>query len=77
MATKKKLIDAYRAELESRYTWAKDQSKLDRFMKSVEATLTGPENSWTRDGAAYKAALKSCGLPRAPSLTLLRELPAE
>jgi hypothetical protein len=74
-ATKTAFVIAYQNELRARYEWANDEAKLLRFVKSVEATLRGPDNTWNRDGEAYVAALKSIGLSPRISLKALRELP--
>lgn len=72
---KSAFMDAYRQELLARYQWARnDDAKLDRFMKSVANTLAG-DNTWSRDGEAYHAALKTCNLPKRITLKALQALP--
>ena len=73
--TKKEFLEEYSKQLKSRYTWAADEAKLDRFMKSVEATITIPKtNTWNANGEAVTAAWKAIGGQGIPSLLKLRNL---
>jgi hypothetical protein len=74
MATKIEFCEAYEQELRRMYEWARDESKLARFMHSVQQTIDG-ENSWNCDGDAVRAALKVIGLPWRTPLKTLRALP--
>jgi hypothetical protein len=73
--TKKQFLTAYRADLYVRYDWAKDTAKLDRFMSSVERTITTVANTWNHDSDSARAVWRRAGLPGKPTLKALRALP--
>jgi hypothetical protein len=77
MATKQQFLAAYRAELATRYEWARDAARLDKAMSTVAQTINSENWGWSNDGEAYFAALKACGLPKRVSMKALRALPAE
>lgn len=71
--TKQEFLNAYKADLVKRYTWASDTAKLDKFMASCVATLNGAL-SWNHDGEAVTAAWRAIGGKGKPSLKALRAL---
>jgi hypothetical protein len=73
--TKTAFLQAYRSELEVRYDWAGDNTKLDRFMSSVETTITTTTSTWNYDGDAVTSAWRKIGCKGKPTLKALRALP--
>lgn len=74
MPTKKAFMTALENELTSRYTWARDEAKLARFMASVSDTLTGKATSWNKNGDASEAAWRAIGQKGKPTYKALRAL---
>lgn len=72
--TKEKFLTNYRDEIMSRYEWAYDVDKLDRFMASVRRTITTQAKTWNHDGDAVMAAWRSVGGKGKPTLKGLRAL---
>lgn len=70
-------LTAYRAALLSRFAWAQDTAKLDKFMASVQTTVSTSAATWNHDGDAVTAAWRSIGGKGKPTLKALRALPAE
>lgn len=73
--TKSAFLTTYRAELLARYPWARDVAKLDRFMASVERTITTLAQPWNKDGTATVAAWRAIGGKGEPTYKALRALP--
>ena len=78
--TRTHFLHAYAAELRTRYAWARDDdSKLTRFLASVEATVAAlPSNTacgWQFDGPATRAAWRAIGCTDKLTLKRLRALP--
>jgi hypothetical protein len=71
--TRELFLTAYRKQLLHRYTWAADATKLDRFMQSVQETLSGG-NTWNHDGEAVTTAWKVIGGKGKPTKKALRAL---
>ena len=55
--------------------WAKDEVKLDRYMKSVEATVRGEATSWNHDAPTAVRAYRTLGGKGKMTLKALRALP--
>lgn len=80
-ATKKQFLAAYREALATHadplFAWAKDEAKLDRFMRSVEETITSQSARWNHDSPVARSVF--CKLTSRPSReysrTALRNLP--
>lgn len=68
-------ISTYRAELIARFPWAQDADKLQRFMASVETTISTSAATWNHDGEAVTAAWRAIGGKGKPTLKALRALP--
>jgi hypothetical protein len=73
--TKKEFIAAYREYVSGNYPWAVNETKLDRFMRSVTETLTTDNTPWAWDGPSSKAVWKRLGGKGKLTLKGLRELP--
>lgn len=74
--TKQDFEAALQAELQARYTWAQDEGKLARFMRSVSNTLRDqPGNQWQFSGPAATAAWRLLNLKGRITLHALRQLP--
>ena len=69
-------LAAYRAAIINAYAWATDTAKFDRFMRSVEVTITTTEATWIHDSPVVTAVWKSLGGKGKPTLKALRSLPA-
>lgn len=72
--TRTAFLAAYRADLWVRYAWAQDTARLDRFMASVERTISTKAKTWNHDGEAVTAAWRRIGGKGKPTLTALRAL---
>lgn len=67
-------LKAYRAELIARYPWADNVDQLNKFMASVERTVSSSANTWHYVGDATIAAWRTIGGKGRPTLTGLRSL---
>jgi hypothetical protein len=75
--TRSAFLTAYRGRLVALYAWAQDTAKLDRFMASVEQTLSTKRATWNHSGQAVTDAWYAIGGGKGiPSLKALRALPA-
>lgn len=75
--TKTRFLILYRDELASRYEWARNKAKLDRFMDSVANTVLHGHNTWSIVSAdAAQVAWLANGGKGKVSLAKLRALPA-
>ena len=67
-------LEKLRAELLSRYEWAKtDDAKLSNFMRATYLTITSSSNH-VNLGDSHQAAWKACGLHGKVTFRGLREL---
>jgi hypothetical protein len=73
--TKAAFLEAYRAEIISRYEWAKDTAKLTAFMLSVKHSIEGTSSQWANSGEALMAAWRAIGGKGKPTYKALRALP--
>ena len=78
--TREKFLAAYRAELldpARGYEWVKSQTQLDRFMRSVETTISTERKTWNHDTPSTNAAWRKAGCKGRVTLAGLRALPTE
>jgi hypothetical protein len=75
--TRQAFLREYRADLCARYDWAYGDERLDRFMASVERTISTKAKTWNHTGEAVTAAWRSIGGKGKPTLIALRALPSE
>lgn len=75
--TRQAFLKAYRADLWARYVWAQDSERLDRFMASVERTISTKATTWNHDGESITAAWRRIGGKGKPTLKGLRDLSNE
>ncbi len=77
--TRELFLAAYRKELLNRCDWARaDAARLNRFMASVETTLSNTKMpTWICDGPAVDAAWLAVGGLGKPSIKKLAALPRE
>lgn len=74
---RKTFLATYRAELLASYDWSKDPAKLDRYMASVEATVSGEAKTWNASGPSLDSAWRKIGGKGKPTLKALRAMPVE
>jgi hypothetical protein len=72
--TKAAFLTRYREELIHRYSWAQDADRLERYMESVQRSITGPTATWVADGEALVAVWRAMGNKGKPTLKALRAL---
>lgn len=73
--SKFKFLEAYEADLLSRYPWAADADRRAKFMASVRSTLEGAgPATWNFDGPSTTVAWRAIGGKGKPTLEALRAL---
>lgn len=70
-----RFLEVYRALLVARYAWAADAAKLDKYMASVEETISTTRSTWNHVGDAVTEAWQALGHTSKPTLKALRALP--
>lgn len=75
--TRQKFLAEYRFVVLREHEWAKDEAKLDRFMASVERTISTTAKTWVHDTPTVQRAWRSLGMEGRASLKALRALPDE
>lgn len=74
--TKAAFLAEYRVALLGAYDWARDGDKLDRFMASVERTITTEAKTWNHDSPVAARAWRTIGGKGKVTLKGLRALPS-
>lgn len=78
--TREAFLAVYRYALsdpENGHPWARDLAKLENYMASVAATVSGERNSWNADGDLAFWAFREIGCKGRYTLEALRALPVE
>lgn len=56
-----RFIDEYRKSLIKRYSWAKDEKRLEAFIESCKEALAGRRSMWGYQGSAVDDAYRAAG----------------
>lgn len=73
--TKAQFLAAYRKRLEHSTAWGEDTAMMDRFMLSVQKSITTEATTWACSGEHLKAVWKELGCKGKPTYKALRALP--
>jgi len=75
--TKAEFLRVYRELLqaEPEYHWARDSTRLERFMTSVRVTIETQASTWNLDSAVARRAWKAIGGTSPLTYKKLRSLP--
>jgi hypothetical protein len=73
--TKTQLFSLYKERLHAEYLWAKDATRLNKYLDSFWQTITTEANTWNNDSFVLQAIWREQKLKGKPTYKALRALP--